>query len=262
MSDTTAISGGQRTSEWMTLDERALSYHLSQWDSPKRSTVHFHEFVRHALPDTRLLLDLGCGGGAATAYLAERAPRISVLGIDISTELVATANALAARKGIGNLKFGTGDLFDLAERRDVDGVVSMQTLSWLPEVEGPLREVFTKLAPGWVALSSLFYEGDISCRIEVNEHARSRKTFYNVYSLPAVARLCTAHAYRLAHFQRFEIDVDIPKPTDLDYMSTHTVQIESAGQERTRLQISGPLLMNWYFVMIEKAKDTSPLGLP
>jgi len=68
------------------------------------------------------------------------------------------------------------------------GVISLQTLSWLPEFEQPLRQIFEKIAPDWIAMSSLFYEGDISCKIEVEEHAAGNHFFYNVYSIPAVSR--------------------------------------------------------------------------
>lgn len=243
----------QRVDEWRDIDKAAYDYHLMQWMEQKQSTKHFADFIGSSLATSRRVIDLGCGGGAATFYLAQQNPNTQVLGIDYSADLVALAGKLAADNNASNLQFGTGDWFDLSTRNDVDGVVSLQTLSWLPEFERPLSEIFHKLNPQWVGLTSLFYEGDISCTIEVNEHARDRRSFYNVYSIPALARYVGKHGYKISRQSRFLIDVDIKKPDSSDSMGTYTVPLKEGPDSRSeRLQISGPLLMNWYFLLIEK----------
>ena len=135
----------------------------------------------------------------------------------------------------------------------VDGVISLQTLSWLSQMRNPMTEIFQVIKPSWVGLTSLFYEGDISCRIEVFEHSRSRKSFYNVYSLKELNRLAVQHEYEIIKSNRFNIEIDIPKPTNIDLMGTFTEKVEGSSEYR-RLQISGPLLMNWYFVLIKKVQ--------
>ena len=133
----------------------------------------------------------------------------------------------------------------------VDGVISLQTLSWLPEMRNPMTQIFEVIQPNWIGLTSLFYEGDISCRIEVFEHSRSRKTFYNVYSLKELNRLAGEHEYEIVKYDRFDIRIDIPKPKNIDLMGTFTEKVEGSSDYQ-RLQISGPLLMNWYFVLIKR----------
>jgi SAM-dependent methyltransferase len=243
----------QRTQEWDKLDESAYRYHLAQWETPKRSTLHFQQFIVEALARSARVVDMGCGAGAATAYLAAQSRDCQFVGVDLSAELVATANAVAERRGLTNIRFEADDWYKLRERREVDGVVSMQTLSWLPEFATPLQLIFERIAPRWIALSSLFYPGDISCRIEVTEHTRERCTFYNVYSLPEIGRFCAKHGYRLARNSVFEIDVDIAPPENRDLMGTYTVKVaEPVAGVTQRLQVSGPLLMNWQCIMLEK----------
>ena len=133
----------------------------------------------------------------------------------------------------------------------IDGVISLQTLSWLPEMRNPMTQIFEVIKPDWIGLTSLFYEGEISCRIEVFEHSRSRKSFYNVYSLKELSRLAVEYGYEIVKSNRFDIETDIPKPTNIDIMGTFTEKIEGSSGYK-RLQISGPLLMNWYFVLIKK----------
>ena len=148
--------------------------------------------------------------------------------------------------------FDQGDWFNLNSKWGVvDGVISLQTLSWLPEMEQPMTQIFKVVNPNWIGLSSLFYEGDISCRIEVFEHVGGRKTFYNVYSIKELSRLAFEYGYEVQQFNRFEIGIDVPKSSNIDLMSTFTEKVQR-GMAYERLQISGPLLMNWYFVLLTK----------
>ena len=62
------------------------------------------------------VLDLGCGDGT-TALPAARLGA-NVLGVDISSGLVAAGNARAKEAGLGNLGFEEGDASDLGELAD------------------------------------------------------------------------------------------------------------------------------------------------
>ena len=95
-----------------------------------------------------------------------------------------------------------------------------------------MLQIFNKLSPRWIALTSLFYEGDISCKIQVLEHRRNRETFYNVNSLPLLSRICEENGYLLTRFVPFEIKSDIDKPTDRDYMGTYTRKVCAEGPLR------------------------------
>jgi SAM-dependent methyltransferase len=243
------VTPEQRKDEWE-LDAAGHAYHRAQWLAPKQSTLAFERFAHGRLATAARVVDLGCGAGGATAYLAKEHPATAFLGIDYSSELVATAAANAKQAGLANLGFEQGDWYELLPRDDVDGVISLQTLSWLPAFQRPLQAIFERLRPRWIAVSSLFYPGEISCRIEVTEHLIDKSCFYNVYSVAEIARFCRAHGYELTHHQPFEIDIDLPKPDSPDAMGTYTVRT-SDGDAR-RLQLSGPLLMNWRFLLIER----------
>jgi ubiquinone/menaquinone biosynthesis C-methylase UbiE len=229
-----------------------MKYHMQQWNEPKESTKAFFHFIEGEVSNSELVLDLGAGAGAATYYLASRNLGTNFVGLDYSEELIAIAEETAKQFDLTNLLFDAGDCFNLDKRwNKVDGVVSLQTLSWLSEMKTPMTQIFEVIEPDWIGLTSLFYEGDISCKIEVSEHTRNRKTFYNVYSLKELSRLAQEHRYEIVKFERFDIGIDIPKPQNVDLMSTFTEKV-AGNSDYQRLQISGPLLMNWYFVMIKK----------
>lgn len=256
--DFSAAAAPQRVDEWRDIDEAAKAYHLAQWVNQKQSTSCFSDFVGDLCANSDQVVDLGCGAGAATFYLSQRHAGTRFLGLDYSMDLIALASQLARERQATNLAFAVDDWFKLVPRADIDGVVSLQTLSWLPGFEKPLDAIFERLKPRWIALTSLFYEGDISCAIEVNEHVRNRRSFYNVYSIPAIARHVAKQGYRITCRRPFVIDFDIERPVDRDVMATYTVlSRKDSGETEERLQISGPLLMNWHFLLIER-NDTPP----
>ena len=102
-------------------------------------------------------------------------------------------------------------------------------------------------------MTGLFYEGDITCRIEIEEFIKnSRKVFYNTYSIPAVNRYCKALNYEISKYFPFEISIDLIKPNNKDILGTYTEKIIVNEFDLKRIQISGPLLMNWYTILINK----------
>lgn len=244
----------QRTDEWKNIDHAALRYHIDQWDTPKRSTEAFEYFASKYIEKTNHILDLGCGAGAATAYLAKKNPNVLFTGYDYSNELINIGNDIAKAKNINNVSFKENNLFNLNKEDQFDGVISLQTLSWLPEFEAPLVEIFRKISPKWLGITSLFYEGDITCRTEVEEHKRNRKVFYNTYSLPSITRLCKSEGYTLKTATPFMIDIDIIRPANIDEIGTYTKRTIGENNSIERLQISGPMLLNWYMLLIEKSQ--------
>lgn len=232
-------------------DDRSMQYHLDQFTNQKRSTQYFYEFCAELLNQSQFVIDIGCGTGAATHFIAKSSPSTKVLGIDSDSILIRNAKSIVEQVPLPNLDFEVADLYRMEDSDSIcDGVVSLQTISWLDGIDEPMISIFTKLQPRWIALSSLFYEGDITATIVIDEHKRNRQSNYNVYSIPKLDRLSKEFGYVVTKVKKFTIDVDLPKPLDIDFMSTYTEKIVSA-EEDERIQISGPILMNWYFVLIE-----------
>jgi SAM-dependent methyltransferase len=231
-------------------DPISMSYHVKQWDDEKRSTHFFGEFCKEEFSKSISVLDLGCGTGAATYQLARKNPHINFIGVDSDEVLIKEARQRTEVDSVKNLSFMKADWFDLPQDLSgFDGVISLQTLSWLSEMERPMAEVLSKVRPKWMAISSLFYEGDVTCEIRVTEHTRSRSTNYNVYSIPAISRLVHEFGYDVSRSEDFEIDIDLPRPQNPDLLGTYTERLLT-GAKKSRLQISGPLLMPWKFILV------------
>lgn len=242
----------QRTDEWTNFNEDQLSYHTKQWETPKDSTLAFSKFIKKKLNSSTKVIDIGAGAAAATAFLAKEHANVTFVAADYVKDYLDIGQKMAETKNITNLNFKQVDWYDLEQTDEFDGVVSLQNLSSLPDPKEPLRQVFEKITPQWIALTSLCYEGDISCTIEINEHSVGRKLFYNVYSLPEIQRICSLFGYRLSKFEKFEISIDVEKPDDPNLMGTYTRRAPNEDGSFDRLQVSGPLIMPWYMLLIER----------
>lgn len=245
---------------WLTAlqNEKQMHYFTHQLKHPKRSTFFFNEYFHELFSSSKKIIDLGGGNGTVTQYFAKNFPDVDFVCADFSDELLDNGKVIAKNLGIKNLKFRKVDWFNLdAMQGEFDGVISLQTLSWLSNFEIPLKQIFTKINPKWIGISSMFYDGDISTKLEVIEHVADRYSYYNTYSLNQISKFCKCFDYKLASSKDFDIDIDIEAPHDKNTMSSYTIRVEDTEvkkEERLikRLQISGPVLMNWKNILIEK----------
>lgn len=105
----------------------------------------------------------------------------------------------------------------------------------------------------------MFYDGDISTKLAVTEHSVDTVSYYNTYSLPQIKKFCQSFNYNLEESKDFDIDIDIDEPKDKDRMATYTVKVDqnkidlNQDMVEKRLQISGPVLMNWKNILIKKS---------
>ncbi len=61
--------------------------------------------IAAAIDETATVLDVGCGGGRTTLDAARRAAAGSVLGVDLSAEMLGLARRRAAREHVTNVTF-------------------------------------------------------------------------------------------------------------------------------------------------------------
>lgn len=240
----------QRITEW--IEKVDLNYHERQFKAPYRSTVAFCDWleeIRYLCQGSRLrIIDLASGGGANICYMKKRYPKCKFVGVDINPDLVTSGNKFFRDRGIENCCLELGDIYKLDKKyiSEFDGIVSFQVLLGLPEFKEPIIAM-SKLRAKWIALSSLFYDGPISCTIQVQDYDTTlqpyREGFYNVYSLPVVKKFLSERGYSNIQSTPFEIDIDLPKPK-IKRRGTYTEKLQNGH----RLQISGPLLMPWYFI--------------
>jgi SAM-dependent methyltransferase len=100
------------------------------------------------ITDGLKVLDLGCGDG--TTAVPEARLGAEVLGVDISSPLVAAGNARAEAEGLTNLRFQEGDATDLSDLDDetFDLVVSIFGAMFAPKPFDVAKEMVRVTKPG------------------------------------------------------------------------------------------------------------------
>ena len=67
-------------------------YSKTQHSKTYRSTIDLVKFIsKYVNLEKKTIIDLACGGGASTIYLAEKYKSSSIIGIDIDTNLLRIA---------------------------------------------------------------------------------------------------------------------------------------------------------------------------
>jgi ubiquinone/menaquinone biosynthesis C-methylase UbiE len=116
-----------------------------RWRTAENSAGYLLPRLR---PDARVL-DVGCGPGTITADLAGLVPDGDVTGIDAADGVVAEAREEAERRGQGNVRFETGDVYRLGYPDGTFDVVhAHQVLQHLTEPVAALREMRRVCRPG------------------------------------------------------------------------------------------------------------------
>lgn len=129
------------------------------WRTAENSAAHLLPHLRSGMS----LLDIGSGPGTITADFAELLAPGEVIGIDASSEVVAKAEADTAHRGLSNLRFATGDAYELDfADGHFDVTHAHQVLQHLGDPVGMLREIARVTAPGgMVSVREVDYAGVI-----------------------------------------------------------------------------------------------------
>jgi uncharacterized protein (TIGR03086 family) len=106
------------------------------------------------------VLDVGCGDGTTAIPAAQRGA--DVLGVDISTNLLAAARRRARSLGVDTIRFEPGDVRDLSwlPADSFDAVVSIFGAMFAPEPERVARELVRVARPGGRVVMGNWIPGD------------------------------------------------------------------------------------------------------
>lgn len=113
------------------------------WDERVRSDApQYLEPLEAALervaPRTGRILDIGTGTGAAALKLADRYPDAEIVGIDLSTEMVAQAKAKVADRG-GRVRFLVADIASFEDEKGFDLIAMVNMPPFFDRVTALLR---------------------------------------------------------------------------------------------------------------------------
>jgi len=115
----------------------------------QRTAEEAAAFLLPELDPHMRLLDVGCGPGSITRGLAERLPHGEVVGLDFSRETLDTARRDAEARGLANLRYQEGSVYQLPfPEGSFDVVYAHQVIQHLRERAAALREMLRVVRPG------------------------------------------------------------------------------------------------------------------
>jgi SAM-dependent methyltransferase len=97
-------------------------------------------------PPPRRVLDLGCGTGWTSLFLARAG--YEVTGVDLAGEAVTVARELAAEAGLANVRFEAADYESFAAENAFDYVLFYDALHHAEDETAALRTAYRALKPG------------------------------------------------------------------------------------------------------------------
>jgi cyclopropane-fatty-acyl-phospholipid synthase len=107
---------------------------------------------RARLADGQRVLELGCGWGSLTLWLAERHPSSSIVAVSNSHGQRGFIEAEARRRGLGNVRVVTADVNDLVLDERFDRVISIEMFEHVKNH----RRLMADIA-GWLADDGLLF---------------------------------------------------------------------------------------------------------
>ena len=106
------------------------------------------ETVRHAdIADGQSILELGCGWGSLTLFMAERFPRSTITAVSNSGPQRLHIEAQAAERGLANVRILTADMNEFTTAGSYDRIVSVEMFEHMSNWKGLLERIRTWLVP-------------------------------------------------------------------------------------------------------------------
>ena len=227
-------------------------YFEQQLSSPKESTKYIFKILKKNKLHNLNTLDLACGNGANLMFLKKQFNNKKYcLGIDVNKKLLEQGSNF---NNFNDLELKYGNILNLNKKlkNKFQLITSIQTLSWLKDYQKVSLEMI-KLNSKYIFISSLFWEGliDFNIKIDLLKNDKPSRpvlssTYYNIYSLKNFLNFYKKYNYKEILCEKFKIKKNLINNFK-EGMGTYTMKDKGKN-----IQISGPLLMNWYFIIFKK----------
>ena len=195
------------------------------WHSSRTAANSAAYLLGSIRPDMHIL-DIGCGPGTITADLAALVPQGSVIGIDLSPEVIEEARSMAAKRSMKNISFEVGDAHEIGfPDHKFDVVHAHQVLQHISDPVQALREWQRLIKPGGILACR---EGDHGSSATFCPANQDITEYQNVYQKAARARSGEPNGGR--HLVAWARAAGISRP---NITATASVWCFSTPEERT-----------------------------
>ena len=189
---------------------------------------------RAGLADGQRILDLGCGWGSLSLWLAEKFPRAQVVGLSNSAGQRAFIEGRARERGLPNLRILTGNVVDFdfpaqGVPGGFDRVVSIEMFEHMRNYASLLAKIARWLRPGGELFVHIFVHRTLAYPFEVKDGSDWMSRYFFTGGLMPSERLLAEFQDDLKLAQQWWVD-----GTHYERTANHWL----AGMDATR----GPIL--------------------
>jgi cyclopropane-fatty-acyl-phospholipid synthase len=169
---------------------------------------------RAGVADGQRILDLGCGWGSLSLWLAERYPAAQIVGLSNSKGQREFITARAAERGLRNLTILTSDVADPSIRdpfgsllgAGFDRVLSIEMFEHMRNYEALLAKVAAWLKPGGELFVHVFAHRELAYPFEVRDGSDWMSRYFFTGGLMPSARLLGEFQESLRLVQQWWVD--------------------------------------------------------
>ncbi|MGZ8708808.1 MAG: SAM-dependent methyltransferase [Thermoanaerobaculia bacterium] len=139
-----------------------LKYSCAWWPEAVTTLAEAEEAMlrltceRARLEDGQSVLELGCGWGSLSLWMAEHYPNSRIVAVSNSATQKNWIDNCARGQGLGNLEVLTRDMRELALDRTFDRVVSVEMFEHMRNYEELMRRIARWLTPGGMLFVHVF----------------------------------------------------------------------------------------------------------
>jgi hypothetical protein len=229
---------------------------IKQFYKPYQSTIRFEKFLksnRIINSNTKKIIDIGTGIGSNLDYFSKKNKQIFFLGTDYNEKRLKIGKKL-----IKNPKVHLQKLDILKSKQKInqyfDLTLCIHTLCVFKRLDDVLKNI-CKIGSKFIAINSLFYEGDLDVLIHIRDHTNKKisdknpDSDFNIFSLNHASRIFKKYKYKIILKKPYFPSKKINKPSK-GKRGSYTIKTEM----NKFTTFSGPVHLPWYFVVAKKIK--------
>ena len=152
-----------------------MKYSCALWNADTKSLAEAEEAMldltcrRACLEDGQDVLELGCGWGSLSLFMARRFPKSRILAVSNSRSQKHYIDSQAARRGIANLTVLTADMNEFTTDSRFDRVVSVEMFEHMRNYAELLRRISSWSRPGALLFVHVFAHSRFAYPYEVED---------------------------------------------------------------------------------------------
>ncbi|MGI9542754.1 MAG: SAM-dependent methyltransferase [Cyclobacteriaceae bacterium] len=189
-----------------------LKYSCGYWEESQQDLDQSEEdmlrlsFERADLQDSQDILELGCGWGSLTLFMADQFPQSRITAVSNSASQKSYIDQQAKDRGLNNVTVLTADMNDFDTKAQFDRVVSIEMFEHMRNYQRLLEKVGGFLKPDGRLFVHIFTHNKYSYKYEVKDSSDWMSKYFFTGGIMPGQDLLSKFSDHLSVVQTWEVD--------------------------------------------------------